>query len=105
MANIKNWDMRLRCTKCKAGEEWVRDAVRRAPGVPLAKDRVQMLCQTCGSSAFDDPRPGRYVSASVWWKPNTWNTGKWEWREDSIEKIETEDTPTPLEMLAKAHNK
>lgn len=105
MAEANEWKMRLRCQKCKVGNHWNRSATRIRPETTLAQNKEFMLCSACGSTNFDDPRPGRYVSSSVWWKPGTWSTGKWEWREDGVQVIETEDLPTPIELLARAHDK
>jgi hypothetical protein len=70
--------MRVRCTTCRHGELYT-EGTTRAPNCSPAN---VFLCPECGGKGWDDPRPGRRVSAAVWWKPWTWGTTRWEWRDD-----------------------
>lgn len=76
------WRLYIRCCSCGAGTVFYEGTTRTTN--PHASTST-LICQSCGSTKFDDPRPGRRVetSAGVWYKPWTWAdvTTTWEWND------------------------
>lgn len=79
---MTGWYLYVRCQSCRTGHRFDTGMKRSVP----IDDAVfiPVICAGCGSTKFDDPRPGRKVSAAVWWNPLTWLRVRWEWRDDCV---------------------
>lgn len=85
--SLISWTMAVRCHECGYGVT-LRTISLVEPG-HMTDERTRLLCDRCGCPKWDLPRPGREVSASVWWDPRTWGRTTWEWRDQ-------DEKPWPL---------
>lgn len=84
------WRLYIRCCSCGAGTVFYEGTTRTT--LPTASTST-LICQSCGSTKFDDPRPGREVSTSVWWNPWTWGSTRWEWNDAGAKPLPTKEAP------------
>ena len=91
------WRWYIRCQKCGEGTRYYGGMTR--PAATSADFTNRVMCDACGGIRFDDPRPARRVSASVWYDPRTWGKTRWEWRDDLAQPVPQEPEPANLRLL------
>lgn len=94
------WALRLRCAECKHAHPTLSGVDFAHVGPIDASDTFRrILCPNCGGSDWCPPRPGRLETTSTWWKPSTWGTTQWVWRDDPSGIVPFPQKPFTLMVL------